>query len=140
MSAWIQPVFDRENENARMRVADMNRITGNVDYLYTALQQAGYTVEGQTISKTSWQQNDIITVEEWAELLQCIAHLCDAVGYSPTYTLTMSMNYNNINNVELMIFTVHQLKDGWQQFTPIDHFTGDAIYAGDEANAGGYHE
>lgn len=91
--AWIEPVTNRTSGAARMTYNDMTRIAGDVAFLQTDILGAA------TISKTTWYQNDIITVELWHEILDAITELGNTTG---TTLLDMSdyMGYDNINNVE----------------------------------------
>ena len=138
MSTWRKPVTDRQDGNTRMRAVDMIRITENIDYLYTQLPLKGYTVSGSTISKTEWTKNDIITKAFWEELLTCIGNICAALSFTPTHVLSNAMAFDNINNVEKVIYSAYILMTDPESMSAIRHFSGE-LYAGDEANSGGYY-
>lgn len=137
MATWIEPVTNRTSGSARMTYKDMNRITGNLVWLYDYLTEQGITVAGSAYSKTDWTQNDIITVAQWTELLTCLSNVCTAVGYQPEKAPTNTMSYTNINNVETIELIVHDMAVILDDLARINHWIGDPLYAGDDFNAGG---
>lgn len=137
--AWITPVTDRTDGSAMMTYADMNRITGNIGYLYDLCQSEGITIAGSRISKTEWTQNDIISVSDWSNLLTCLGNARNAVGYiatDPTYLMT----WDNINEVEKQTQAVYVIISTYDSLARINHWIGDPYYAGDAINAGGRYE
>lgn len=107
MSKWITPVTNRTNGSARMTYKDMNRITGNIDYVYQALKDLGYTPAGNTVSKLEWNQNDIIDVDFWESMLGVMSAIYAALGETGPYVLTNDMGWENINHVETWLFDLY---------------------------------
>lgn len=139
MAIWIEPVTNRASGSARMTYKDMNRITGNLVWLYDYLTAEGVTVSGSAYSKTNWTQNDIITVAEWNELLTCLGNVCTAIGYQPETNPTSTMSYTNINNVETIEHVCHDMATILDDLGRINHWVGDRLYSGDDFNAGGFY-
>lgn len=141
MSKWITPVTNRTSGNARMTYKDMNRITGNIDYVYQALKSLGYPPAGNTVSKLEWTQNDIIDVDFWESMLSVMAAIYAALGETGPYELTNDMGWENINHVESWLF---ELYDGTMFYRHLlnEHgvdicdengepiLVGDMVYAG----------
>ena len=143
--AWVEPVTDRQDGSAMMTYTDMNRITGNLRWLYDTGEEKGYTIAGSAISKTSWTQNDIITATFWAELLTCLANVCNAIAYTPETEPTDQMLFDNINQVETIELACKSVMDNAGVNSRMSHYVGDRIsrayvYAGDPINAGGEYE
>lgn len=103
---WIHAVTNRQSGAARMTYEDMVRITGNINLVYDFLVDAGYTVVGQKVSKTSWTRDDIILDTFWAEMLGVLSNVCAAIEYIPQVPPNNSMWYQNINNIERIILDV----------------------------------
>ena len=142
--AWITPVTNRTDGTARMTYTDMERITGNIAYLYDLCQDQGIPIAGSRISKTTWIRNDIITVAQWAEILTCLANARDAVGY-PAQDPTDQMTWDNINEVERITAAVYGAIQAYEHMARLNHYVGDMLgsdyrYAGDDFNAGGRYD
>lgn len=143
--AWVEPVTDRQDGSAVMTYTDMNRITGNLKWLYDTCVANSITVSGSAISKTIWTQNDIITATFWAELLTCLANVCSAVGYTPTNAPNDQMLFDNINQIETIELACETILANYATQGRMNHYVGDKIgnahlYAGDPFNAGGRYE
>lgn len=139
MAEWVTPVTNRTNGSARMTYEDMNRITGNLAYLYDLCRSEGIAITGSRYSKTSWSRNDIITVSEWTELLGCLANAKTAVGYTQTAP-TRSLTYTNINTIERQTQAVYNIINSYDMLPNMNHWVGDLYYAGDSLNAGGRYD
>ena len=139
MANWITPVTDRASGSARMTYKDMNRITGNLVWLYEYLTEQGVTVSGSAYSKTDWTQNDIVTVAQWTELLTCLSNVCSAIGYQPETNPTDTMSYTNINNVETIELVCHDMATILDDLARMNHWVGDPLRSGDDFNAGGFY-
>lgn len=142
---WTEPVTNRADSSERMTYIDMNRITQNLAWLYAECQEQNITVTGSIISKTTWVNNDIITVEEWAEILTCLDNVCNAVSYTPASTPTYDMLWSNINLVEEMEFDCYEILMAYNRIPDMNHYVGDKLgtsylYAGDDFNMGGRYE
>lgn len=144
--AWIEPVTNRTSGSARMEYGDMNRITGNIAWLYDKCIERGITISGSRISKTSWTQNDIITVTFWTELLTCLTNAREAVGYTPSANPDNAMRFDNINMVEKITLTVYEILTAYDRMANMNHWVGDKLAdsgylrAGDGFNMGGRYE
>lgn len=68
--SWITPVIDW-SESDRMTTTDINRIAGNLNYLYPA-----------AALKENYTQNDFITYEEWASIISSLSDLVTVSGLS----------------------------------------------------------
>lgn len=140
MATWITPVIDRNDGSARMTYDDMERITGNLEWLFDECTDQGIPISGPVISKTSWIRNDIITVGFWAELLDCLANVCTAVNYTAQVTPDDAMTYQNINNVEKIELECYDILNAYDYIPRLNHYVGDPHYAGDDINMGGRYE
>lgn len=145
MATWITPVTNRTGGNARMTTVDMNRITGNLVWLYDECVSKGITIEGSAYSKTTWISNDIISESEWYELLVCLRRIRTAVGYAPIKVPGYGMVWDNINRVEEHELTLYLILQTWDIRDRLNHYVGDKLttsylYAGDAFNAGGSYE
>lgn len=140
MATWRPPVTDRNDGSARMNYDDMERITGNLEWLYDECVDQGITISGSAISKTSWIRDDIITVTFWAELLDCLENVCTAVSYTAQVTPDASMTYTNINLVETIELECYDILNAYDYIPRLNHYVGDDLYAGDDFNMGGRYE
>lgn len=148
MASWIEPVTDRTDGSARMTYIDMNRITGNINLIRELARSEGRTIPGSDISKTSWIKNDIITIQEWTELLNALNTVAQAVGYSPGTNPDYSMYFQNINIIESITLAVYTILINDSDDARLNHYVGDQLpqaytqtphylYAGEPFNAGG---
>lgn len=140
--AWITPVTNRTDGTAMMTYQDMERITGNLKWLYDTCVSEGITISGSAISKTSWSRDDILTTTFWTELLGCLSNVCTAVSYTPPDSVSDSMIWNNINLVEKIEFDCYDILSAYVYVPRLNHYVGDKLgtanlYAGDPFNAGG---
>lgn len=137
MSAWVTPVTDRTDGSAMMTATDMNRITGNIDYLFDYATAEGLSPSGSTVPKTSWTKNDIIERSTWEATLETLSNLCECVEYNPEANPTNEMEYENINNVETISRNLYYIIQNIRYQANNNHWVGDNIYVGDQINAGG---
>lgn len=145
--AWIEPVTDRTDGSARMTYIDMNRITGNINAVRELARTEGYAVPGSDITKTLWIKNDIITKQQWLEVLDSLTTVARAVSYSYENSPDNSMYYENINIVEDITLAVYRLLAEDMDNERLNHYVGDAFantsesykyrYSGDPFNVGG---
>lgn len=124
---WTNPVTNRTSGTARMTYADMNRITQNLAWLYEECQEQGISIAGSIISKTSWTQNDIVSVTDWAEILTCLFNVCTAVSYTYYAEPDDTMIYTNINNVELIEFNCYDILSAYEKIPNMNHYVGDKL-------------
>ena len=140
--SWTTPVTDRTDGTSVMTYQDMDRITGNLKWLYDACVSSSIPIAGSAISKTSWARDDIITTTFWTELLTCLENVCTALGYSPPIIANSNMTWNNINAVEDIELACYNLLAIYVYLSRLNHYVGDKLgtsylYAGDSFNAGG---
>lgn len=140
--AWVTPVTDRTSGYSRMTYEDMNRITGNLKWLYDECVNSSIPIAGSAISQTNWTRDDIISVTFWAELLGCLENVCTALSYTPKNKATYDMTWNNINVIEDIERLCHDVFVVYDEMPRLNHYVGDMLntdylYAGDDVNAGG---
>lgn len=107
--AWVTPVTDRSGP-VLFTPSDMARITGDVAYLQEDF------LGSATISQTSWRNEDIITVTFWHEMLDDITALLTFTGITGE-TMTDSLDYANLNNIETNLLRMYGQTAGVDDFT-----------------------
>ena len=127
MAVWITPVTDRTDGSAMMTYQDMDRITGNLEWLYDACVSASIPIAGSAISQTSWSRNDILTTTFWTELLTCLQNVCDAISYTPAETANSDMGWHNINVVETIEFGCYDVLGAYVFIPRMNHHVGDKL-------------
>jgi hypothetical protein len=120
-----------------MTAVDMNRITGDIDYLFDYATAEGHAPAGSTVPKTSWTKNDIIERSTWEATLETLSNLCECVEYNPEANPTNEMEFENINNVEQISFNLYNIIGQIGNLQGLNHWAGDDLFAGDPVNAGG---
>ena len=140
MAEWVTPVTDRTSGAARMTHIDMNRITGNLVFLYEECQRMGITVAGDQYSKTEWTQDDIVTRTQWTEAYTCLLNLYRAVGHTGSILFDYTTYYYTINRFEAFELVIFNILQTWDAIPRLNHWIGDALYSGDDFNAGGRYE
>lgn len=162
---WITPVTDHSPSDYFTH-NDMNRIYGNLRYLYEILSPyfdidpyieapaasevvpfvtdggveigiSGGGTLGAEVTGTWWEQNDIYTIEDFQELIECLYAIARAISYQfgqePTYNATAD-NFNVIESItaDLLRYTNLVLA----QFNG-NHWVGDPFFVGDDIYTGG---
>lgn len=135
--AWVTPVTDRTDGSAMMTATDMDRITGNIAYLFDYATQEGHAPEGSTVSKTSWTKNDIIELSFWTEMLEVLANIMAAVFYVPAVEPDYAMDWENMNNIETISYNLYNIIGSSGSQGNNNHYAGDPIFTGDDINVGG---
>lgn len=140
--SWTTPVTDRTDGTSVMTYQDMDRITGNLKWLYDGCVNSGIPIAGTAISQTSWARDDIITTTFWTELLTCLENVCTALNYTPPIVANSNMIWNNINVVEDIELVCYNMLAAFVYLSRLNHYVGDKLgtsylYAGDSFNAGG---
>lgn len=149
--AWVTPVTDRTSGAARMTYLDMNRITGNLVWLYEECVRQGIAITGTPFPKTEWAQNDIIFGNvssirwNWYVVLSRLSNIYRAVGYAPSTVPNFDMTYENINNIETIQLRCYIILSSREVQSRLNHYIGDKLtasylYAGDDFNSGGLYE
>lgn len=98
---------------------DMNRISGNINYLYQ-----------QAILKEDYTANDIVTIEQWNAIIQAIATLVKSIGLerqSPGLQVTA----DNFNDVEDIIAQMKERLDLIFNQVEANIYAGDDLYPSD---------
>ena len=163
MATWQTPVTDRDS-TAMMTVADMNRITNNINFVCEKLAEHSAYI-GDLITKTTWIHNDYVTLVEWKEILRVLNHLVETTNIEADGQADERTTYDNINTVEDLTFKARERMDlllsqgaanhyvdtevwtGGGDYpagiqAPINgqrlrHYVDNEIYTGDAANCGG---
>ena len=163
--AWITPVTNHYPEEYFTH-HDMNRIYGNLRYLYEQL--APYfsigpfipdpestdtenlitsdgvelaTASGDAIGATAagvwWTQNDIYTIEDFDLLLQCLRAIADTIGYQYETAPSVEATAENFNVIESITLDMFdRVLLILQQFNG-NHYVGDPIFTGEGIYLGG---
>ena len=87
MMAWIEPVTDRQNSQTRTTADDMNRICGNINFLWA------------TSLKTDFTAADIVTLAQWNAILRNTNEIADLLGISEAADSTLYTNLNYIESI-----------------------------------------
>lgn len=135
--AWVTPVTDRTDGSAMMTATDMDRITGNIAYLFDYATQEGHAPSGSTVTKTSWTINDIIERSFWGAMLTTLANICAAVEYVPAVEPDYAMDWENMNNIETISYSLYNIIGSSGSQGNNNHYAGDPIFTGDDINVGG---
>lgn len=135
MAEWIAPVYDRTSEdvaqaktqisawkatplsdtplptvalNGCMNVADMNRIEGDVQYLYDLLTAMGYT---PSVSTKSWAMGSLPTAQDVQRIIANVQSFVDAFAKpaaAPDLPSSMS-GYAQVNAIEENLYWINYL-------------------------------
>lgn len=101
LMAWVTPVTNRTYRGgSRMTYVDMNRITGNISYLYNYANSHGHTVSSVDVSQIEWTQNDIISRQFWRSMWFVFNRIHLAYGL-PEASYQEPTGYAWVNYVEL---------------------------------------
>ena len=114
--AWQTPYTTWSNGN-RFTYDDMNRIAGNVNYLYPAASL-----------KADYTNNDILTTTQWAALLSALQDLIVTTGLSAEIP-GEAMTADTINDIESLTQTLYD-RIGLNNAQAVANiYTGDDLYA-----------
>ena len=135
MAEWIAPVYDRTSEDVAqaktqisawkamplsdtplptvalkgcMNVADMNRIEGDVQYLYDLLTAMGYTT---SVSTKSWAMGSLPTAQDVQRIIANVQSFVDAFAKpaaAPDLPSSMS-GYAQVNSIEENLYWINYL-------------------------------
>lgn len=128
---WRTPVTDRTSGTDRMRYTDMIRITENINYVMEIARDKGYSIYGEEIYKTNWVRNDIITKEDWTEILGTLRAVAEGIHYAyyddeePSFAMT----FRNINIVEELTFKFKNIIERTTDMSRMNHWVGDPVFA-----------
>lgn len=130
MSEWIEPVFDRTEEDVSLakaynkspsgssvteykgalNAADLNRIEGNCEYLSELLHSCGYT--SHVTVKTDWSMTDFPTLTEFTRVRDNITELLNAYAQAqdmPEMRADDRTDYVEINNMEFDLYRINEM-------------------------------
>lgn len=96
--AWQTPVTDRANTATRTTADDMNRIDGNINYLWATLLKSDFT------------PSNIVTLEEWTGVIDTTNEIADLLGMEH---VTDSTDYANFNRIEAVAKAYWDLLPLW---------------------------
>lgn len=124
--AWTTPVTDRV-QGAMHTVTDQNRIAQNLDWLASELT-AHQLYTGATVQKTTYTQNDYITVADWADILDVLNAMVEALVLETAGQATDARTYDNMNTVESITLQVYDRLQMLLSQANNNHYAGDDIY------------
>lgn len=130
MPEWIEPVFDRTEEDVSLAKAynkspsgssvteykgalnasDLNRIEGNCAYLSELLHSCGYT--SHVTVKTDWVMTDFPTLAEFTRIRDNITELLNAYAQAqdmPEMRADDRTDYVEINNMEFDLYRINEM-------------------------------
>ena len=130
MPEWIEPVFDRTEEDVSLakaynkspsgssmteykgalNAADLNRIEGNCEYLSELLHSCGYT--SHVTVKTDWSMTDFPTLTEFTRIRDNITELLNAYAQAqdmPDMRTDSRTDYVEINNMEFDLYRINEM-------------------------------
>ena len=130
MSEWIEPVYDRSEEDVRLaraynrgspeseaaeykgtlNASDLNRIENNCEYLSDLLHSCGYT--SHVTVKTDWNMTDFPTLAEFTRIRDNITELMRAYAQAedmPDMRTDSRTDYVEINNMEFDLYRINEM-------------------------------
>lgn len=119
--AWQEPYVEWANGNM-FTYEDMNRIVGNINYLYPSAGLSTYT------------QNDILGVADWAAVLAALSDLIRTSGLSAVVPGD-AMTADTMNDVENLLQDLYDRIGLNAAQAPATIYAGDDLYA---ASTGSY--
>ncbi len=115
---WMTPKIDW-SPNDNVSYEDINRISGNINYLYQ-----------QEILKEDFTENDIVELSQWKAIVSAISELSKGVGVSRTIPDT-DTTAENFNDVEELTFATKEMIDLIFKQTVANIYAGDDLYISD---------
>lgn len=130
MAEWIEPVYDRSEEDVRiakaynkgsaeseaaeykgaLNASDLNRIENNCEYLSDLLHSCGYT--SHVTVKTDWVMTDFPTLAEFIRIRDNITELLSAYAQAqdmPDMRSDNRTDYIEINNMEFDLYRINEM-------------------------------
>lgn len=135
MAIWRTPVTDRV-AGAMMTYIDMDRISGNIDWLTEQFGARGMYI-GSRPSQTDWTHNDYVTLGQWQELLHILEVLVDVTNLQQVTPGTEETTYQNINNVEDLTLRLRERLDIIDTYGELPHYVDTEVWTGDDVYIGG---
>lgn len=132
--AWITPVTDHTPDEFFTHI-DMNRIYGNLAYLYDELSPYFYI--SPHVASAAWTQNDIFTLEDFIDLLACLKAIADAIGFVFEADPNLEATADNFNVIESLTYQLYRRAELVLQQANGNHYVGDPFYTGAEIYLGG---
>ena len=118
---WITPVTDR-GETATCLPVDLNRISGNINYLAGTSLPVNYTA------------NDFLTYAQWQAIITETIACCNKFGIMYTQVPNYEMTSTNFNNVEDLLLQCYNRLLLWQKQASTNTYTGTGRYTAVPAN------
>lgn len=115
---WITPKTDW-SPNDNVTYEDMNRISGNINYLYQ-----------QTIIRADYTENDIVTLSEWKAIIDAVLNLAKGLGVINTVP-DMDITADNFNDVEELTLATKEMIELIFKQTSANIYAGDDLYISD---------
>lgn len=94
MSTWQAPDISRSGPNTRTTYKDMNRICGNINFLFG------------TSLKEDWTRADIVDRATWETIINVVSQLAGSVGIE----VNDATDYINLNAIEEVTLRRYALK------------------------------
>lgn len=130
MSEWMEPVFDRSEEDVEyakaynkspsesaaseykgtLNASDLNRIENNCEYLSELLHSSGYM--SHVTVKTDWSMADFPTLAEFTRIRTNITELMRAYAQAedmPDMRTDSRTDYVEINNMEFDLYMINEM-------------------------------
>lgn len=95
---WVTPKTDW-SPNDNVTYEDMNRIAGNINFLYQ-----------QELLKADYTANDIVTINQWSDIVKSITDLSRGVGVDASMS-DMDVTAENFNDVESLTLMTKEMFD-----------------------------
>lgn len=96
--AWTEPMTDR-TQTSRCTYEDMNRISGNINYLQDSALKDDYT------------NDDIVTLVQWQSIVQGVADCCLKYGILMETPVDESTTASNFNQAETYLGLCYNVKE-----------------------------
>ena len=123
---WVEPVFDRtledveearrvlaaggtlENLKGCLNFTDLNRIEGDMAYLFGELQEIGKRIEGIT---REWSETDIPLMDDIRRILINLDRLTEAfiLPEDVPFVPERILRYNEVNDIEQLLYIIHEI-------------------------------
>jgi hypothetical protein len=147
---WLDPVFDRTQEDVDFanknrnhpeplkgmrNVSDLNRISGNMKYLCNLLLVNGYNAPEIT-SRDDWEKTDFpreSDVRKYQADLTALREVPFLREDTPQAPELPYLHYQKLNDIEQILFDIHQLLQNTMRNTNLGWTMGIAhlgLYAG----------
>lgn len=135
MALWRTPVTDRV-AGAMMTYIDMDRITGNVDWLAEQFSNR-QMYHGIRPQQTVWVYNDYVTLGVWRELLYILDELVEVTNLQQVVPGNEETTFTNMNNVETLTLQLRERLEIIDTHGEMPHYVDTEVWTGDDYYLGG---